>query len=237
MDAPDRPAAGVRRRDMLVGGLLAATGVTALAATPRRKDLAIGANELDKVIPLTIGPWRYQTASGLILPPADQLADDLYDQQLTRVYEPAAGALVPPVMLLIAYGSSQSGMLQVHRPETCYPASGFRLTPTSPVDVVADGKTVPAQYFSATRELRTERVLYWTRVGNAMPRTWSQQRLAVMSSNLRGRIPDGVLVRMSTLDGDDRTAGAALTRFADLMVGEAGRRGRRLLVGGDGLGG
>lgn len=219
------------RRDLLFGGLLAGAAALAWARTPRTPDRKIGRSELDKLIPLALGPWRFETASGLILPPPDELAKSLYDQELARTYVAPAEALLPPVMLMIAYGSTQSGMLQLHRPEVCYPASGFRLAPTVPVDVRAGGRDIPAQYFTADRELRSEKVLYWTRIGDMIPRSWSEQRLAVVESNLEGLIPDGVLVRLSTMDGDAASAQRMLTRFADLLIGQAGARGRSLLVG------
>jgi EpsI family protein len=221
---------GMLRRDVLLGGLMAATAAVAYARTPRQKAMAIGPDQLDTVIPKDIGPWHFQTASGLILPPPDALAAQIYDQQLARTYESEDPA-IPGVMMVIAYGSSQSGMLQVHRPEICYPAGGFRLSPTIPVEVPVPGREIPAQYFTATRELRTERVLYWTRVGNEIPRTWGQQRMAVIRSNLAMAIPDGVLVRLSTIGGDDASARAALDRFASLLVSRASPRGHRLLVG------
>lgn len=220
------------RRDVVFGGLLAATGAVAYARTPRFPDVAIRDGELDKLIPLAIGPWRFRTESGLVLPPPDQLVDQLYSQQVARAYEPVDDASIAPVMLMVAYGSSQSGMLQVHRPEVCYPASGFALSPTLAVDIdVVAGRRVPANYFTATRDLRTERVLYWTRVGDALPRSWTEQRLAVMSSNLRRRIPDGVLVRLSTIGGDEATAKVTLDRFAATMLADLPPRGRRVLIG------
>lgn len=233
-DDTPTPRAALLRRDVLLGGLMTATAGIAWARTPHQKDMAIGPDQLDKVIPTDIGPWHFQTASGLILPPPDALAAQIYDQQLARTYESEDPA-IPGVMVVIAYGSSQSGMLQVHRPEICYPAGGFRLSETTPVAVPIRGGAIPAQFFTATRELRTERVLYWTRVGKGIPRTWGQQRMAVIRSNLAMAIPDGVLVRLSTIGGDDASARAALDRFAGLLVAGVDRRGRRLLVG-DGSG-
>jgi len=217
------------RRDVLFGGAMIAAGAVAYARTPRVNDMAIGEGELDKVIPFTIGSWRYQTASGLVLPPPDALAAQLYNQQLTRVY---ASDNEMPVMLLIAYGSSQSGMLQVHRPEICYPASGYALSRTRLVDLPVGGpRPIPAKRFTAVSQARTEQLLYWTRIGDLLPVSWAAQHMAVMENNLKGVIPDGVLVRLSTISTSPEESDALLTRFARTMVEQVGPRGRRLLIG------
>ena len=58
--------------------------------------------------PERIGAWAFETTSGLVVPPADALADRLYDEVMTRVY---VGENLPSVMFLIAYSSSQTGLL------------------------------------------------------------------------------------------------------------------------------
>jgi EpsI family protein len=217
------------RRDFVFGGATLAAAGVAYARMPRVADMSIGKDQLDKVVPLTIGNWRYASASGLVLPPPDQLEQLLYDQQVTREYE-ASDSL--PVMLLMAYGSSQSGMMQVHRPEICYPSGGFKLSRTEFLQMPAGGgDTIPCRFFTATSDTRVEHVLYWTRIGPMLPTSWTQQRIAVMRSNLSGRIPDGLLVRVSTVTQDRDQALAVLQKFTPEMLTAAGARGRRLLIG------
>jgi len=169
----------------------------------------------------------FDNSSGLVLPPADQMQDQLYAQILTRSYTHEDGSAV---MLLIAYNGSQDGTLQVHRPEVCYPASGFRLTRIDDrVTPVARNIDIPSRYIVAETELRSEQLIYWTRLGNQFPRKWSEQKLAVVEENLEGIIPDGVLVRMSTLaQGDGRPM---LDRFAEALYRSVGPRMQNVLVG------
>ena len=135
-------------------------------------------------------------------------------------------------MLLLAYGSSQSGMLQIHRPEICYPASGFALTRTEETTIpLGGGRSVPARRFTARSDTRVEHVLYWTRIGDMLPINWTAQRLAVMRSNLAGSIPDGLLVRLSTVANDIVQAEDMLQRFARAMLETIGPRERRMLIG------
>jgi len=227
--AQDRLTPLPSRRDLLVGGAALAAAGTAYARMPRRPVMLIGHDQLDKIVPLRIGQWSYETTSGLVLPPPDQLARLLYDQQVTRSYS-APDEL--PVMLLLAYGSSQGGMLQIHRPEICYPASGFRLTETRITAIpLRNGHNIPSRSFSASSDTRVEQVLYWTRIGDMMPTSWSGQRIAVIRSNLAGSIPDGLLVRLSTVANDPTQAQATLKRFAAAMLNEMPVRAQRMLIG------
>lgn len=215
------------RREVLAGATLLAAAGAAFAFTPRTVLRTLGNGKLETLVPHTFGGWRYQASSGLVLPPADQLRDRIYSELLTRTYRNADGGVM---MLLIAYAGSQDGTIQVHRPEVCYPASGFRLTDIEDRDVkLAPKVDVPARYIVAETELRTEQMIYWTRLGHLFPRKWSEQKLAVVEENLRGIIPDGVLVRISTLgEGDAR---ASLDRFASALFGAVGPRMRSVLVG------
>jgi EpsI family protein len=135
-------------------------------------------------------------------------------------------------MLLVAYGSSQGGMLQIHRPEICYPASGFKLSETQVTSVpLSGGKAIPSRSFVANSDTRVEQVLYWTRIGEFLPTSWWSQRLSVVRANLRGRIPDGLLMRLSTVSEDADQAQATLKKFARSMIEAMPAAERRMLIG------
>ena len=77
-------------------------------------------------------------------------------------------------------------------------------------------------------------MLYWTRVGETFPQRWVEQRLSVASANLEGVIPDGLLVRISTLGDDFATQFPIMRGFiADLAVASSPRLAQLLF---DGLG-
>lgn len=202
MTRPDnsRGRFALDRRKVLLGlGMIAASGI-AQARLPEPNRPRVDADEFDAMFPDSIGGWRYATQSGLVLPPSDALSDRLYDNLVTRVYHDSAGRTL---MLLVAYNNRQDGVLQIHRPEICYPAGGYELTPTRHVDVpLGSGAILPCQGFAAKSRQRNEVVVYWTRVGDEFPRSWAEQRLAVAKANLKGIIPDGVLVRISTLGSE-----------------------------------
>lgn len=219
--------ARISRRQTLIGGALLATAVAGLALKPRRSENLLGAARLEDLVPKQIGDWQYFTASGLVLPPADQLRDEIYSQILTRTYVRDGDT---SVMLLIAYSGAQDGTISVHRPEVCYPAGGFRLSHLEPhVFPLAPGVTVPGRAIIADNDVRHEQLLYWTRLGNHFPDRWSEQHLAVAAENFSGIIPDGVLVRLSSVGTGNRFP--MLDGFAQELFRSVGPLMRRVLLG------
>lgn len=224
----DRPSR-LNRRSMLIGTALLGVGGVAMARQPRPSAAPIRKEALGRMVPNQIGEWAYHDSSGLVLPPPDALSDSLYSGLVTRTYV-SPNRL--PIMLLLAYSNVQDGMLQVHRPEFCYPAGGYRLSPTFVVEVPNGiGGAISANRFSADGVSRTEQVLYWTRIGNLFPTSWLQQRLAVVRANLDGSIPDGILVRISTLAPDMQSALPDITAFAAQLVKTSSPAARQLLIG------
>lgn len=218
------------RRRLLIGLAVGATVLASELYVPKRGALRLNDKQFDALIPRTIGPWQYLTASGLILPPQDQLSETLYEQLLTRVYVDEAER--PPVMVAMAYSSVQEGRLQVHRPEVCYPAAGFTIATNELITIDAGhGLEIPARFLVADRGSRRECVLYWTRIGPSIPTRWSQQRWIMASANLQGYVPDGLLARVSIISADVVAARGLLEQFVRSMLSTTGAAGQRLLVG------
>lgn len=225
------PAADVRldRRSLLLGAGLVAVAGTAYARVPVSRIPQLKRGALDTMIPKTVGPWQFEATSGLVLPAQDSLSDRLYDEIVTRVY---VGRNLPTVMLLIAYSNTQDGLLQLHRPETCYPVGGYTLTETRVQPLpLTDTVSMPARKFTASSPTRTEQVLYWTRVGPDVPTSWSEQRLSVIKSNIRGDIPDGILVRASIVSPDEASAVETVQSFFQALAKSVDKKTAGLLFG------
>jgi EpsI family protein len=133
-------------------------------------------------------------------------------------------------MLLIAQSGSQTGILQIHRPEICYTAGGYQLSAIERYPVRLPGVTVPAISLSATSDSRVEQMVYWTRVGDHLPATWREQRLAVARDNLAGIIPDAVLVRVSTINSDKDAALGVINNFIGAMMASISPQMRKVLI-------
>lgn len=222
----------ISRRDMMVGGMLLGASAGAWAWTPRNKMSLLGARQLEALIPNAFGQWRTLPSSALVVPEEEgSLASKLYSQRVGRVF---ANADNEAAMLLIAYGDTQSDSLQLHRPEVCYPAFGFDLRKMADVSIpLAANVAIPGRRLEAASNMRTEQILYWTRIGEFLPASGAEQRWARLRSEIGGTIPDGVLVRVSSF-GTDPERGFALNRqlAADLLAAVSPAT-RRVLVGTD----
>ncbi len=217
------------RRNILVGTVgLACSGV-AVAAAQQSEVTPLPEDALDRLVPQRFGNWTAVPAGHVVVPPQSELSDEIYNDVLVRVYEGPSGA---SVALLLAYGSLQSRDMQLHRPELCYPAAGFAIQSVNEVKLRLPGQPViGARLLGTASQTRPEQVLYWTRIGNDFPTTQFGQRWAVVRHNLRGEVPDGILVRMSTVTENAQTALPVLRSFAAQMMKAAPARTRQMLVG------
>jgi EpsI family protein len=203
------------RRKFLTGLLFGSAAGIAYLRRPRIKLDYLGNDKLEALVPMTIGRWNYVKASGLVVPPDDPLENLIYAQVLTRMYWDGVN---PPVMLLMAQNGSQTGFLQIHRPEVCYTAAGYQISRITPHPLSVGGRIVPANQMDATNGGPTEHVVYWTRVGNQIPPNWRDQKLAVAEQNLRGVIPDAILVRVSTINDNSSAALDSIDQFVSAML-------------------
>jgi len=214
------------RRALMLGIGSAATAALAGLMTPRHYAPGVNQIRLDDIVPTLVGPWRAQPSGAFILP-QDAPAATAYDQIIARRFAAPTG---PDIMLVIAHGAAQSGLMRVHRPEICYTSEGFQIRDFHRLDLtVAHGQTIPAQTFVGVRDDRVESVLYWTRIAGFFPRDLMAQRLIMLRLGLEGLIPDGVLVRISALGAGE--AAPAMMQFARELVRQSGAEGRALLLG------
>jgi EpsI family protein len=219
----------VSRRAFVVGGAMLAASGAAASRIPQPNAPPISKDKFTALVPETIGSWHFQQTSGLVLPPEDALSARLYDNLVTRTYTDPAGQVI---MLLIAYKNYQDGVLQIHRPEICYPAGGYRLSPTIATAIpVGERRSMPANAFSASGNERSEQVLYWTRIGEAFPVKWSEQRLAVLRANLARINPDGMLARVSMPNDDMAMSRPLMIKFIEDLRASSPPQLRRILFG------
>lgn len=225
--ATDAPV--LDRRRLLATGLLLAGGGAALALRPRADGHPPPPGTFARVLPRAVGGYAETGASALILPPDSDLRATTYADVLSRIYQ---AATAPPILLLAAAAAAREPGLTIHRPEECYPAYGFDLSALRPV---RPGAPLPydarATLFTARRDRRVEHVFYWVRVGRAFPGTALQQRQTVAAENLRGRLPGGVLLRLSVIGGEAEAALAAMLAFHAALLAAAGPAGRTVLLG------
>jgi EpsI family protein len=181
--------------------LFVLAGIGAQYLKPTEVSAAVAADfSLEEIIPTEFGEW-YEDQYIKAVQPLEQstLADKIYNQSISRSYRNANGDLV---MLVIAYGRHQSDNLQLHLPETCYVANGFKVSPPRVENVAliegGVGTGIPARRLFTSNGPRREPVTYWTRVGDDIPVSQRERQIGKLLYGLSGKIPDGILVRVSS---------------------------------------
>ena len=205
----------IDRRSAIVGLGLTAGAAMSYLNTPRALAAPITEARFQRLIPAKVGGWTSRKSAELVLPAEDEGQDKLYENLETRIYE---GNGLPAMMFLIAYSSVQRNDVQVHRPEVCYPAVGFPILWTKPATIDVGGRKLLARELLADRGGLNERIIYWVRVGEEFPIGWAEQRLTMALSNARGITPDGVLLRVSTIEEDPERAASALRTFIRAFI-------------------
>lgn len=198
-------------RPSITAGLLAALMLVAAALAILLKPTRHLADqqapiELEKIVPKTFGDWRIDPTVVPIKASPDVQAslDKIYNQVMDRSYVNSKGQRV---MLSIAYGGDQGGDgTQVHRPEFCYTAQGFRLTMNVVGDLLTQYGTLPVRRLVAVQGRRNEPITYWITVGDKATLPGLSRKLAQLAYGLTGKVPDGMLVRVSSIDQDEKNA-------------------------------
>lgn len=146
----------------------------------------------------------------VILPAPDVQAKlaAIYNSVLARTY---VNNRNQRVMLSVAYGGDQADGTRVHRPEVCYPAQGFQVTSEGRRVLMLNGHALPVRVVMATLGTRSEPITYWMVVGSQVVTSGGEQKLVELRFGLQGYIPDGMLVRVSSID-TDMEAGLSVQR-------------------------
>lgn len=173
--------------------------------------------DLKAMVPAAFGDWRLveRNAAYIVDPQTQQKLDKIYSETLSRTYVNSKGY---QIMLSIAYGKNQSDALQLHKPEVCYPAQGFQLTAKQPDSLVVTGRLLPVTRLVTKLNLRLEPVTYWTTIGDYVITSSINKKLTEMRYALNNRVPDGMLVRVSSIDGDTESAYKYQDQFAQQLL-------------------
>ncbi|MFT7772006.1 exosortase-associated protein EpsI, B-type [Roseateles sp.] len=186
--------------------MLASSGAARYMTPTEHLADKVGKPDLESLFPRQFGNWRIDANVPVILPAPDVQArlDAIYNQVLSRTYVNDRGQRV---MLSVAYGGDQSDGTRIHRPEVCYPAQGFQILSNKIGHVDLPGhEPLKVRHLESKLEQRFEPITYWVVVGDSAVVSSSEQKLAQLRYGLRGVIPDGMLVRVSSIDSDTRRA-------------------------------
>jgi EpsI family protein len=212
----------------VVGASLVATALAAQVLQPQ----PVGARgfDLDAQIPPAFGEWRVDPSIQPIAPSPDVQAnlDKIYEQIVTRTYVNQAGERI---MLVVAYGGEQSDSLKAHRQEVCYAAQGFAIRSVRSDSTRFGSTEVPIVRVHAVKGRRSEPVSYWFTMGDRVLMGRGERLLAQIGHGLRGEIPDGMLVRVSSLSSDTAASYRAHDQFLATLVTHLSPDARTRLAG------
>jgi EpsI family protein len=219
------------RTALLIASMMFAASVGAILARPSTKvSDERPAVSLETMIPRQFGDWHEarQSQVQVVNPQTKELLDRLYREILTRTYVNTGGYRI---MLSLAYGSDQRGGLQAHKPEVCYPAQGFVLHKNEAGLLATAFGEIPVRRLSTSRGPRQEPLIYWFTVGDQAVQGTTQKKIVELIFGLTGRIPDGMLFRVSSIDADPPRAYQLQERFVNQLLQAVAPADRRRLSG------
>ncbi|MEO7742381.1 MAG: exosortase-associated protein EpsI, B-type [Usitatibacter sp.] len=201
----------------LVAGV-AMAGTAAASPALKPKPDTRPAPDLERVIPSAFGDWRLDAEVVPVVPAPDVQAklDRLYRQVVSRTYVNSRGERM---MLTVAHGGDQSDALKAHRQEACYAAQGFDIRRIEHGTLSTAGRTLPVTRMLAVKGDRSEPVTYWFTMGERVVLGRGERLRVQLENGFAGRIPDGMLVRVSSLSEDARTAFASQQSFIAAIAG------------------
>jgi EpsI family protein len=218
-------------KQLIIGvAMLAAAGL-ALALTPNRKVADEGPRiDLETVVPTRFGEWQLDTTIVPLMPdPQAQAAlDKIYNQTLARTYINGRGERI---MLSVAYGGDQSDAMQVHKPEVCYPAAGFQVLTQKVGRLATAFGGLDVKRIVVQQGPRVEPVTYWIKLGDKVAMSGLERKFNQIRYGLTGKIPDGLLFRVSNISGDQESAFRLHEGFITAMLGQLDDTGRSVLIG------
>ena len=221
----------INLRYLIIGiAMLAAAGL-AVAITPREKIADHGPKvDLEAMIPKQFGEWRVDDSLVPIKISPDVQAElnKIYNETLSRTYINDQGLRV---MLSIAYGGNQSDSLKVHLPEGCYGGQGFAVGPKVNGDLNTPYGKITVARLVATQQNRIEPITYWITVAGQVATSAWAEKMAKLAYTLAGRVPDGILIRISSISRDTAAAYQLQQDFTYSMLSAVPKESVERLVG------
>jgi len=226
------PDAVLTRRAAIAAILMAVAAAGGQAMVPtKRMALLRGPFKLADLVPEKFAAWQVDNRSvnGIVDPQTEVLLNKLYSQMLDRVYVDAGHR----IMLSIAYGADQADDdVQLHYPEVCYPAQGFRVSNNrASLLSLPEGEVKVRRLDTQFGESRFEPVTYWTIIGDQQSLGGLDRKISEIRHGLHGEIVDGLLFRVSSIDRNFEEGFSVQNGFIRDFVRALTPAARKQLVG------
>jgi EpsI family protein len=219
-----------RAISILLAVVLTAAVALLVRPTERLAEQA-GKLDLENLIPHEFDGWLLdeRQSAAVVNPQAGDLQGRLYQQVLSRTYIQAASQR--SIMLSIAYGENQNRSNDLHVPDVCYSAGGFRIERSELGEIQASQGDIPVKRLVAQRLQRREPLTYWTIIGDQVATSAIGSKLVALSYGLRGTVPDGMIFRVSSVGVPDDEAFANQQEFVKSLMDALSSDGRKRLAG------
>lgn len=188
-------------------------------------------SNLEEIIPVKFVDWSLDASANIqiVNPEQKENIDRIYADTINRTYINSKGQRI---MLSVAYGSKQSYVNQVHKPEVCYSAQGFQIIKNSSNTIkLTNGRTIKSTRLVASQGNRIEPIIYTIRVGKFFTKGSTEQNLVRVKYGLKGVIPDGLLFRTSEINSDIEDSFKLQERFMNDLLSAASANTRDFLLG------
>ncbi len=205
------------RKPLLVGAVMVLAAGAALALKPSRSPQDAAAFDLEESVASSFGDWIVDANVVQIPPTPDVQAnlEKIYAQIVSRTYVNSRGERM---MLTVAYGGDQSDALKAHRQEACYAAQGFEIRDVVHENLRFGGKAIPVTRLLAVRGPRSEPVTYWFTMGDRVVLGRLERLVVQLEFGLSRRIPDGMLVRVSSISNNPARAYESQEEFIGALL-------------------
>jgi len=104
------------------------------------------------------------------------------------------------------------------KPEVCYPAQGFQVHSNEQAEIATDFGPIRGRRLNTSLGQRKEPVTYWFTAGERIVTNRFDQRLVELRLALTGEVPDGLLFRVSSIDGEPARAFDMHDRFVNDLL-------------------
>jgi EpsI family protein len=162
---------------------------------------------LSDMIPRQFAQWQSIAADQVIQGQTnrlERLVKEVYVKDIARTYLNQENQ---QIMLSVAYGNNQlTEAMHAHRPEFCYQAQGFELAGIYDDRVTLNQNVLPVRRMTAYRPGRHEVITYWMTIGQESLLPGFKRKWIQLKNGLTGHIPDGFVIRVSSIDKNPKHA-------------------------------
>ncbi len=136
------------------------------------------------------------------------------------------------IMISLSYGENQlDSRFNAHRPEYCYKAQGFSTGPSRDELLSIADRELKVRTLLAEKNGRREHITYWMTMSGQPILPGLSRLIQQVKNGLLGEIPDGYLVRVSSLRSSDEDASDTHRTFLDDWLKSLPQNLKVILIG------